>query len=188
MTTKTCTHHWIIDSPSGPFSLATCSKCGEHDALRNSIHENAWMQKEVKGTPKRDEVDRQTFLKEKIKEKIVEDREKIKKVKRERALALEAMKDSLGNYSPEIKATVLITLLTTPLIKTSRKFNIPESTIRGWRSSCLDYTKARDSGNIEIFKKIISEKIKTESNISRIAKDYGMPRRTLRNWIERNGI
>ena len=188
MTTKTCTHHWIIDSPSGPFSLATCSKCGEHDALRNSIHENAWMQKDAKSPNNRDESDRQVFLKEKIKEKIAEDIEKIQKAKKERAIALKTSTDTNSRYRAEIRTTVLIALLTNPLLATSRKFNIPESTIRGWKATCLDYTRARDSGNIEIFKKIISEKIKTESNISKIAKEYGMPRRTLRNWIERNGI
>ena len=188
MTTPTCPHHWLIAAPSGPFSLATCNKCGEHDALRNSIHENAWMQKEVKGTAKRDEAERQIFLKEKIKEKIIEDREKIKKAKKERVSALKETKEDYSSYSPEIKTMVLISLLTNSLIETSRKFKVPESTIRGWKKTCLDYTNARDSGNIEIFKKIISEKIKTEANISKIAKDYGMPRRTLRNWIGRNGI
>jgi len=24
-----CTHHWVIDPPSGPISYGTCKKCGE---------------------------------------------------------------------------------------------------------------------------------------------------------------
>ena len=78
MTTKTCIHHWKLESPNGPFSLGICKKCGEYDALRNFFGETAWTQKEIKGTVvKNSEQARLTFLRERI----TEDRERLKKIR-----------------------------------------------------------------------------------------------------------
>ena len=78
MTTKTCVHHWKIESPNGPFSLAICKKCGEYDAVSNSFGETAWTQKEIKGTAvKNSEQARQIFLRERM----AEDRERLKKIR-----------------------------------------------------------------------------------------------------------
>ena len=34
---ETCTHYWIIDTPSGPISAGSCRKCGEQREFRNII-------------------------------------------------------------------------------------------------------------------------------------------------------
>ncbi len=32
----TCTHHWVIDTPEGPFSKGRCRLCGEEREFSNS--------------------------------------------------------------------------------------------------------------------------------------------------------
>ena len=34
---ETCTHYWIIDTPSGPISAGSCRKCGKQREFRNII-------------------------------------------------------------------------------------------------------------------------------------------------------
>jgi len=34
-TIVTCTHHWVIESPSGPTSHGTCRKCGTQHEFAN---------------------------------------------------------------------------------------------------------------------------------------------------------
>jgi hypothetical protein len=34
-TTETCRHHWIIETPSGPFSKGVCKLCGEERVFEN---------------------------------------------------------------------------------------------------------------------------------------------------------
>ena len=41
-TDKNCAHYWIIESPKGPWSLATCRKCKKIDAFRNSQESSGW--------------------------------------------------------------------------------------------------------------------------------------------------
>ena len=80
MTTKVCIHHWKLESPNGPFSLAVCKKCGEYDAVRNFFGETAWTKKEIKGTGvKNSEQARLTFLRERV----AEDRERLKKIRKQ---------------------------------------------------------------------------------------------------------
>ena len=37
-----CTHHWLIDRPNGPTSLAVCKLCGDQTEFRNSIQGTGW--------------------------------------------------------------------------------------------------------------------------------------------------
>ena len=39
---ENCTHKWAIESPKGPWSLGTCSKCKKQDAFRNSSDITGW--------------------------------------------------------------------------------------------------------------------------------------------------
>ena len=71
------------------------------------------------------------------------------------------------------------------ITETSKINKVPTSTIHGWRNTYSNYPKVKTSGNTEIFKKIIIEKIGAKGNISNIAKDYDMPRRTLRDWLKK---
>lgn len=34
-------HHWVVESPNGPFSIGTCS-CGESKEFRNSSEDSIW--------------------------------------------------------------------------------------------------------------------------------------------------
>lgn len=34
-------HHWVVESPNGPFSIGTCS-CGETKEFRNSSEDSIW--------------------------------------------------------------------------------------------------------------------------------------------------
>lgn len=34
-------HHWVLESPNGPFSIGTCS-CGETKEFRNSSEDSIW--------------------------------------------------------------------------------------------------------------------------------------------------
>ena len=53
MPTKTKhAHHWLVDSPNGPTSKATCKTCGAADEFMNSIpieRYSAWQGKSQKG-------------------------------------------------------------------------------------------------------------------------------------------
>ena len=186
MTTTTCVHHWIIETPNGPFSLAKCKKCGEYDALQNFTVGNAWSQKEIKSA-KSDAGDTEKARKLFFEEKIKEDKEKIEKeLIQQEILKAELRKRIPIQYTDAVKTRVLLDLINGKTIaETSRVNKVPDSTIRGWRNLYSNYPKVKISGNIEIFKKIIIKKIGTESNVSDIAKDYDMPRRTLRDWVKK---
>jgi hypothetical protein len=41
ITTMTCAHHWVIDTPAGPLSQGRCKLCGQDREFRNSP-ENAF--------------------------------------------------------------------------------------------------------------------------------------------------
>ena len=184
MTTATCIHHWVVESPNGKFSLAKCKKCGEYDAMFNSLTEGAWTQ--TSGNKKREsseESERVVFLQEKIKE----DKERIKKeLQLKEALKTELRKREPIQYTNTVKLEVLLDLTRgKTLTETSKAHNVPIGTVHGWRKTYSNYSKVKTSGNIEIFKKIIIEKTELESNLSSIAKDYDMPRRTLRDWVNK---
>ncbi len=34
-------HHWVVESPNGPFSIGTCT-CGETKEFRNSSEDSIW--------------------------------------------------------------------------------------------------------------------------------------------------
>jgi len=181
--TTTCTHHWLIESPNGPYSLAKCKKCGKYDAMFNSLLEGVWSQTAPAKRASMDSVNREVFRQERIKE----DKERIKK----KLVQQEPLKTELGKrtpiqYTDTIKLQVLLNLMKGRTITETSKINkVPTSTIRDWRKTYSNYPKVKTSGNTEIFKKIIIEKIEIGSNISNVAKDYGMPRRTLRDWLKK---
>jgi len=178
-----CVHHWLIESPNGKFSLAKCKKCGEYDAMSNSIANGVWSQASPKRKPViKDDIEREVFLQEKIKE----EKERIKKeLVQQKILKAELRKRTPIQYTDKVKIRVLLNLMKGRTIaETSRINKVPTSTIHGWRNTYSNYPKVKTSGNIEIFKKIIIEKIETEGNISNIAKDYDMPRSTLRDWLK----
>jgi len=180
--TVTCIHHWLIESPNGKFSLAKCRKCGKYDAMSNYIPEGAWAPTPTRVTVE-DNTERKIFLQEKIKE----DKERIKK----KLVPQEPLKTELGKrtpiqYTDAVKTQVLLDLIRGKTItETSRINKVPTSTIHGWRTTYSNYPKVKTSGNTDVLKKILIEKIGTEGNISNIAKDYDMPRRTLRDWLKK---
>jgi len=184
-----CVHHWLIESPNGRFSLAKCKKCGEYDAMPNSMTEGVWAQAlAIRGNSKRipivrDDTERTTFLQEKIKE----DKEKIKKelILQETLEATQRKRVPI-QYTNAVKIRVLLDLMKGKTITETSKINkVPTSTIHGWRKTYSNYPKVKTSGDIEIFKKIIIKKFETENNLSSIARDYDIPRRTLRDWIKK---
>jgi len=74
-TTSKCIHHWLIEKPSGPFSIQTCKKCGETDAARNYLNDVGWSRREgTKMEDFADEEDRKLYLNEHLKEKIIEEK------------------------------------------------------------------------------------------------------------------
>ena len=174
--TTTCTHHWLIESPNGPYSLAKCKKCGKYDAMFNSLLEGAWSQTTPSKRASEDTINREVFLQERIKkEPVLQD-----------PLKKELVKRSPIQYTDAVKTQILLDLIRGKTItETSRINKVPTSTIHGWRNTYSSYPKVKTSGNTEIFKKIILEKIGTEGNLSDIAKEYNMPRRTLRNWAKK---
>ena len=36
ISTMTCAHHWVIDTPAGPLSKGRCKLCGQDREFRNS--------------------------------------------------------------------------------------------------------------------------------------------------------
>lgn len=189
MTTIKCVHHWIIESPNGPYSLAKCKKCGEYDAMLNALPENGWS---AYASPKQistqEDIERRMFLRKKIKEneeKIKEERIKKETVK-QKPLKTKLIRKAPIQYTDIVKIRVLRDLIKGRAIsETSRIYKVPTSTIHGWRKTYSSYPKVKTSGSIEILKKVLIEKIKIDNNVSNIAKDYNMPRRTLRDWIKK---
>ena len=188
MTTKTCVHHWKIESPNGPFSLAICKKCGEYDAVSNSFGETAWTQKEIKGTAvKNSEQARQIFLRERM----AEDRERLKKIRGQKSKIKTKPRIPVNKltskYPEELKIEILLGISRGATIKeVARKHNVPSSTVHDWKRIYSDWKKVQTSGNIDTFKQLILEKNKTEKNVTKLAKEHNIPRRTLRNWRENN--
>ena len=182
VTTKTCIHHWIVETPNGPFSLAKCKKCGEYDAVKNFMGEHTCTQKEAKGTvPNDTERERMVFFKEKVQE----DRNRLSE-KRKRSVTKKKSVRIITKHEDISKINALIDLAKGISIKeTSKKHDIPSSTLHDWKKIYSDYEKVKTSGNVEILKLILVEKIKIEKNVSKIAQNYNVPRRTLRGWVEK---
>ena len=40
-----CSHHWVIEPPSGPVSLGVCQDCQETREFKNSIPWEYWQRK-----------------------------------------------------------------------------------------------------------------------------------------------
>ena len=39
---QACSHHWLIESPSGPTSIGACKLCGASREFRNSVGDTGW--------------------------------------------------------------------------------------------------------------------------------------------------
>jgi hypothetical protein len=42
-----CTHHWVIDTPSGPVSHGTCKRCGEIRDFPNYVENTPYWEDEL---------------------------------------------------------------------------------------------------------------------------------------------
>ena len=42
-----CTHHWVIESPSGPASSGLCKLCGEEREVRNYLENSPYWEDDV---------------------------------------------------------------------------------------------------------------------------------------------
>ena len=108
---KPCSHHWIIESPRGPWSLATCRKCKKIDAFKNSIHETSWT-----GPPKNSKDTRN----ETTKEEFLSQREP------------ELSPSNGSKYKTEFKVKVVQEVSIYGRTEVRKKHNIPETTLRSW--------------------------------------------------------
>ena len=45
MTTETCVHHWILQTPNGPTSEGTCKRCHLTREFTNYLDSNAYKSK-----------------------------------------------------------------------------------------------------------------------------------------------
>ena len=187
MTTKVCIHHWKLESPNGPFSLAVCKKCGEYDAVRNFFGETAWTQKEIKGTGvKNSEQARLTFLRERV----AEDRERLKKIRKQKPVTETKARIPTNRlkskYPEELKIKILLRVSQgLQVSEAAKEYKIPPSSIHDWKRIYSDWKVVQASGNVDTFKQLILEKNKIEDNVTKLAKEHNIPRRTLRNWREK---
>lgn len=46
--TETCRHHWIIETPNGPFSRGVCKLCGEERDFENLYYGYSQVNEPVK--------------------------------------------------------------------------------------------------------------------------------------------
>jgi len=182
-TTTKCIHHWLIEKPSGPFSIQTCKKCGETDAARNYLNDVGWSRREgTKMEDFADEEDRKLYLNEHLKEKIIEEKKNshIVPTKKIRVVA---------TYEDDIKFKVLMDTDLFSIAETSRRNCVPTSTISDWKRQYSNYQNVKDSDNRELFKRVVVKKVitlqlnDTEVNVTQIAREYDIPRRTLRDWL-----
>ena len=44
---RECTHHWVIESPSGPASRGLCKLCGEEREFRNYLENSPYWEDDV---------------------------------------------------------------------------------------------------------------------------------------------
>jgi hypothetical protein len=56
-TISTCRHHWIIETPSGPFSKGVCKLCGEEKTFENLYYGYSQAEEPLKPTKLYDLVD-----------------------------------------------------------------------------------------------------------------------------------
>ena len=42
MTTETCVHHWILQTPNGPTSEGTCKRCHQVRSFLNYVEASAY--------------------------------------------------------------------------------------------------------------------------------------------------
>ena len=184
-TTTKCIHHWLIERPSGPFSIQTCKKCGEMDAARNYLNDIGWARREgTKVVDAADEEDRKLFLNEHLKEKILEEKKNGHRVPTKKIRVI-------ATYDNDIKFKVLLDLDLFSVTEISKRNGVPTSTISDWKKRYSNYQNVTDLETRELFKRVVVKKVillqlnDTLINVAQIARDYNMPRRTLRDWLNK---
>jgi len=111
-----CAHYWKIESPTGPWSLGVCGKCGEYDAFKNSVDETIWSGPQRTGKkPKAEPLKNPYPSKEEFLSSIIPPR-----------------RASNGMYTEEFKLKMVTLALQGNRSRIRQKFNIPETTLRGW--------------------------------------------------------
>jgi len=109
-----CTHHWKLDSPSGPWSLGICDKCGEYDAFKNFIDETTWS-----GPAKNEKSKKATNSHIISKTEFLES-------------CIPFRQSHNGAYTEDFKIKMASLAISGTRSFIRKKFNIPETTLRGW--------------------------------------------------------
>lgn len=109
-----CAHHWRIEPPAGPWSLGICNKCGEYDAFQNSIDVGGWAGNAPTNQASSKLINREVSKSEFLK------------------TCIPTRQSRDGSYTEafKIKMVSLATKGTRSHVR--KKFNIPETTLRGW--------------------------------------------------------
>ena len=131
MTTDTksnCRHHWRLETPNGPFSLAQCKRCKKYEAFKNSDLPNTWpVQRTQKGLRYETEAEaKKAFLQERLEEItkpiiITKPKRTIKKLKVSPMYPLKFKVAAVAAAKKYKNVT-----------KAASEFKIPRRTLRGW--------------------------------------------------------
>ena len=120
-----------------------------------------------------------------------EDQEKIIEEKKNSHIVPTKKIRVVATYEDDIKFKVLMDTDLFSIAETSRRNCVPTSTVSDWKKQYSSYQNVKDSDNRELFKRVVVKKVitlqlnDTEVNVAQIARDYNMPRRTLRDWLNK---
>ena len=118
---ENCTHKWAIESPKGPWSLGTCSKCKKQDAFRNSSDITGWNPSPDK------ERSNKTYGKYRIPTK----KEILSAISNEDKLNTKK-KDVRVHHEIKFVYKTVAEALVYGRTTTRKKYELPESTLRRW--------------------------------------------------------
>ena len=116
-----CLHHWIIESPNGLWSLATCKKCKKVDAFKNSLDEPLWSPP-IKSLPPN------------VKSRAIKNKDKDMITKEEFLTQMDPqpIKSNGSKYETEFKLKIVQETNIYGRTKVRKKYGLPETTLRGW--------------------------------------------------------
>ena len=106
-----CSHHWIIEAPRGPWSLGTCKKCKKIDAFRNALDNIGWNPSPRNGKPKEADASMPT---------------------KEEFLAQQEPPPKFKKYETSFKIKIVQEVAVHGRTKTRKRHSLPETTLRGW--------------------------------------------------------
>ena len=96
------------------------------------------------------------------------------------------MNAKLFSNNEELKIKILLRVSQgLQVSEAAKEYKIPPSSIHDWKRIYSDWKVVQASGNVDTFKQLILEKNKIEENVTKLAKEHNIPRRTLRNWREK---